>query len=156
MGEAVSIEARFRVVRTAKTRETVKNRYATQAAEQLSLISVESGNISRLMGIDVFLMTRWDGREQGWGSNHREVDTDRPLSENDSIRRTSNESKIASILRDHGEIGVYDGGSSSAEKYAGNPVKACARALRRTGKKSLTFHSAVTPQKGRLAFQCRK
>jgi hypothetical protein len=108
------------------------------------------------MGFDVFWMTRWDGCEQGWGSNHKEVDTDRPLSENDSIRRMSNESRIASILRGHGEIGVYDGGSSSAEKYAGNPVEAYARALKRTGKKSLTFHSAVTPQKGRLAYQCRK
>lgn len=152
-GEAVSIAAQFRVADTRKTWEMVKKGYATQTAEQLSLILVESGSISRLMRIDVFLMTRWDGREQGWGSNHEEVGADRPLSGNDSIRRTLNESRTASIPRDHGEIGVYDSGSSNAEKYAGDPVKRYVRALRGTGKKSLTLHSVVTPQEGRLAYQ---
>lgn len=100
-----------------------------------------------------FLRTGWDGREQDWGSSHEEIGTDNPLSENDSIPDTSNESSNASIPRDDTEIGDSDSGSSNAEKYAGSPVKQYDRALRERRIKSLTLHSVVTPQEGGLAYQ---
>ncbi|KAJ5370405.1 uncharacterized protein N7496_006497 [Penicillium cataractarum] len=73
------------------------------------------------------------------GSSHEEIGTDNPLSEDDSIRDTSNESRNASIPRDSTEIGDSDCGSSNAEKYAGSPVK-----------------HVVTPQEGGLAYQREK
>jgi hypothetical protein len=87
------------------------------------------------MRIDGFLITGWVGREQDWGGSHEEIEDDNPLSENDSIRRTSNESRNTSIPRDNSEIGGSDSGSSNAEKCAGNPVKQYNRALRERRKK---------------------
>jgi hypothetical protein len=67
------------------------------------------------------------------------------------VRQPSQETP--SNPRDNSEIGDSDSGSSNAEKYAGNPVKQYNRALKGRRKKSLTLHSVVTPQEGRLAYQ---
>jgi hypothetical protein len=102
------------------------------------------------------LITVWIGREQDWGSSHEEIDNDNPRSESDSIRHTSKQVKERLDPEELGKSGDSDSGSSNAEKYAGNPVKQYTRALRRRGKNSLTLHSAVTPQEGRLAYQGEK